>query len=214
MSTSGRPAPACWSRCCLRPPSPPAGPSPSPCSSTGWTPGSVVFLRIAGAALMLRCRPRAPCGAAGTCCPRVAPARRLRPDGRGGAAAGLLLRRRAPLGGGGAAAGVPRDGAGRGLARRWAAGTRAPTVVGIVLALVGLVLVLDVFGGVRIDGIGVAWGLVAAFGLASYFLLRAAPTRAAAAARPRRWRTGRRRAGLRRARRDRRAADGVPRPHR
>ena len=48
---------------------------------------------------------------------------------------------------------------------------RPPTVVGIVLAVVGLVLVLDLFGGVRVNGIGVAWGLVAALGLASYFLL-------------------------------------------
>ena len=39
------------------------------------------------------------------------------------------------------------------------------------LAVVGLLLVLDVFGGVRIDGIGVLFGLVAAFGLASFFLL-------------------------------------------
>ncbi len=48
---------------------------------------------------------------------------------------------------------------------------RPPTVVGIVLAVVGLVLVLDLFGGVRADGVGVGWGLVAALGLASYFLL-------------------------------------------
>ena len=40
-----------------------------------------------------------------------------------------------------------------------------------MLALVGLALVLDVLGGVRIDGIGVAWGLLAAVGLASYFLM-------------------------------------------
>ena len=46
-----------------------------------------------------------------------------------------------------------------------------PTVLGIVLALVGLALVLDVFGAVRIDGIGVAWGLLAAFGLASFYLM-------------------------------------------
>lgn len=48
---------------------------------------------------------------------------------------------------------------------------RLPTVAGILLALVGLGLVLDLLGGVRISGVGVAWGLFAAFGLASYFLL-------------------------------------------
>ena len=53
-------------------------------------------------------------------------------------------------------------------------GRRLPgpmTAVGVVLALVGLALVLDVFGGVQVDGIGVAWGLLAAVGLASYFLM-------------------------------------------
>ena len=32
-------------------------------------------------------------------------------------------------------------------------------------------LVLDVFGGVRLDGVGVAWGLAAAVGLAVYFVV-------------------------------------------
>jgi drug/metabolite transporter (DMT)-like permease len=49
-------------------------------------------------------------------------------------------------------------------------------VAGIVLAVIGLALVLDLplfgqSGGVRVDGIGVMWGLIAAMGLASYFLL-------------------------------------------
>ena len=53
---------------------------------------------------------------------------------------------------------------------------RPPTVIGIVLALIGLALVLDLpalgqDGGLRIDGIGVVWGLIAAVGLGSYFLL-------------------------------------------
>ena len=80
---------------------------------------------------------------------------------------------------------------------------RPPTVVGIVLALVGLALVLDLpdWAGrrVRIDGIGVAWGLFAAVGLASYFLLSGTPHETAAAAA----RAGRRRAGRGRARRSR-----------
>jgi len=44
-------------------------------------------------------------------------------------------------------------------------------LAGAGLALVGLVLVLDVFGGVRLDGIGVLWGLAAAVGLAVYFVV-------------------------------------------
>ena len=47
----------------------------------------------------------------------------------------------------------------------------AMTVGGGALALVGLALVLDLFGGVRLDGIGVAWGLVAMVGAACYFVL-------------------------------------------
>ena len=48
---------------------------------------------------------------------------------------------------------------------------RSTTLAGVGLAVVGLLLVLDVLGGVRVDGIGVLFGLVAAFGLASFFLL-------------------------------------------
>jgi drug/metabolite transporter (DMT)-like permease len=44
-------------------------------------------------------------------------------------------------------------------------------LAGSGLALLGLVLVLDVFGGLRLDGVGVIWGLVAAVGLAVYFVV-------------------------------------------
>ncbi|MFD1507345.1 DMT family transporter [Georgenia yuyongxinii] len=49
------------------------------------------------------------------------------------------------------------------------------TLLGIALALAGLVLVLDVTGGLRIDLGGVLWGLGAAVGLATYFVLSARP---------------------------------------
>ena len=48
---------------------------------------------------------------------------------------------------------------------------RRLTLVGVVLALVGLVLVLDLTNGARISLVGVAWGLVAAVCLVLYFLL-------------------------------------------
>jgi drug/metabolite transporter (DMT)-like permease len=48
---------------------------------------------------------------------------------------------------------------------------RALVLVGSVVALAGLALVLDVLGGFRLDGIGVLWGLVAAVGLATYYVL-------------------------------------------
>lgn len=48
---------------------------------------------------------------------------------------------------------------------------RLTTVLGALLAIIGLVLVLDLFGNVSVDLRGVLWGLGAAFGLASYFVL-------------------------------------------
>lgn len=53
--------------------------------------------------------------------------------------------------------------------RRW-------TLLGVVLALAGLVLVLDVAAGVRVDAGGVLWGLGAAVGLAVYFVISADET--------------------------------------
>ena len=47
------------------------------------------------------------------------------------------------------------------------------TLIGAALTLVGLAFVLDLTGGGRVDPIGVAWGLVAAVCLASYFALSA-----------------------------------------
>ncbi len=47
------------------------------------------------------------------------------------------------------------------------------TIFGTAIAVAGLVLVLDVFGAVQIDPIGVMWGLLAAAGLATYFVVSA-----------------------------------------
>lgn len=49
----------------------------------------------------------------------------------------------------------------------------AVTTAGVAVAIAGLVLVLDVARGVRLDPVGIAWGLVAAVGLAGYFVLSA-----------------------------------------
>lgn len=49
---------------------------------------------------------------------------------------------------------------------------RRLTIAGTGLAIAGLALVLDVFGGdVHVDPVGVLWGLAAAVGLAMYFVL-------------------------------------------
>ena len=48
---------------------------------------------------------------------------------------------------------------------------RRLTVGGSALAVIGLALVLDLWGGVRLDPIGILWGLGAAFGLAAYFVM-------------------------------------------
>ena len=150
-----------------------SGPFAKSLLETGWTPGSVVFLRIAGAALLLA----------------VPTVRAL-----GGRWHLLRSGWKQVVAYGVAAVAVPQLGffyavdhlsvgvallleyLGLVLVVAWQCLVarrlpRLPTVAGIVLAVVGLVLVLDVFGEVRIDGVGVMWGLIAALGLASYFLL-------------------------------------------
>jgi drug/metabolite transporter (DMT)-like permease len=53
---------------------------------------------------------------------------------------------------------------------RWLTGT------GAAIALAGLVLVLDLAGNHHVDGVGALWGLGAAVGLATYFVLSANDT--------------------------------------
>lgn len=56
----------------------------------------------------------------------------------------------------------------------WARHSRRPsrlTSLGVVSAIIGLVLVLDVASGAQVDLVGVAWGLLAALGLVMFFLL-------------------------------------------
>jgi drug/metabolite transporter (DMT)-like permease len=58
----------------------------------------------------------------------------------------------------------------------WLRTRRSPgrlTLAGIVVSIAGLVLVLDLGGEVRPDLVGVLWGLVAALGLAVYFITAA-----------------------------------------
>ena len=153
-----------------------SGPFAKSLMDTGWTPGSVVFLRIAGAALLLL----------------VPTVRALR--GRWH----LLGREwRQVLAYGLCAVALPQvaffyaiehlsvgvalmlEYLGLVLVVAWQALVsrrlpQPPTILGIVLALVGLALVLDVLGSVRIDAVGVAWGLIAAFGLASFYVMSGA----------------------------------------
>lgn len=56
---------------------------------------------------------------------------------------------------------------------------RRRTLAGTAAALAGLALVLGVTGHVRIDPLGVLWGLLAAVGLAIYFLISAGTGQAA-----------------------------------
>ena len=61
----------------------------------------------------------------------------------------------------------------------WARTRRTPhpfTLVGVLLAVAGLVLVLDLTGAVAPDVVGVLWGLFAAMGMAGHYLLAARPT--------------------------------------
>ena len=154
-----------------------SGPFAKSLLETGWTPGSVVLLRIGGAALLLA----------------VPTLRALR--GRWHVLAG---RWHQVVVYGVTAVAVPQvaffyavehlsvgvalmlEYLGMVLVVVWQAmvARRLPgtaTVTGVLLALVGLALVLDLpsigHGGVHVDGLGVLFGLVAACGLASFFLL-------------------------------------------
>ncbi|MGX1163250.1 threonine/homoserine efflux transporter RhtA [Arthrobacter sp. SLBN-100] len=58
----------------------------------------------------------------------------------------------------------------------WAAGRKRPRVLtcgGTLLSLAGLILVLDLTGAVKIDSVGVLWGIAAAVCLAVYFFITA-----------------------------------------
>jgi drug/metabolite transporter (DMT)-like permease len=58
----------------------------------------------------------------------------------------------------------------------WARHGKRParlTIGGSVMAILGLVLVLDVFGGAHVDLVGVFWGAAAAVGLAVFFVISA-----------------------------------------
>jgi drug/metabolite transporter (DMT)-like permease len=60
---------------------------------------------------------------------------------------------------------------------QWARHGRRPrrlTIAGIVVVIVGLALVLDLRGGQHVELIGVVWGLGAAVGLATFYVLSAA----------------------------------------
>ena len=155
-----------------------SGPFAKSLLETGWTPGSVVFLRIAGAALLLAVptaralagrwhllwrswRQVVAYGACAVALPQLAFFYAVQHLSVGVA---LLLEY----------LGLVLVVAWQCLAARRL--PRTPTVVGIVLAILGLLLVLDLLpvaggGQVRVEGVGVLWGLLAAFGLASYFLL-------------------------------------------
>lgn len=50
---------------------------------------------------------------------------------------------------------------------------RPLTIVGAAVAVAGLIFVLDLFGALEIDLLGVFWGLCAAVGLAAYFIISA-----------------------------------------
>ena len=53
---------------------------------------------------------------------------------------------------------------------------RPLTVLGAAVAVAGLAFVLDVFGVAEIDMIGVMWGLIAAVGMAAYYVMSADET--------------------------------------
>ncbi|MGL4742992.1 MAG: EamA family transporter [Dermatophilaceae bacterium] len=156
-----------------------SGPIAKALIETGWSPGAVVLLRVAGAAVVMA--PAAVWSMRG----RWAA---LRGEWPPAVAYGLLGVAAAQLG---YFQAVARLEVGVALLIEylgivlvvlwaWATTRRAPrrlTVAGIVTAVAGLVLVLDIAGQPVSDVAGVAWALVAAVGLAGHYLLAARETR-------------------------------------
>ncbi len=156
-----------------------AGPFAKALIGAGWSPGAVVLVRISGAALLLL------------------PFTLWTLRGRWGA-----VRRDLPLAGlyGTLAVAAAQLGYFQAVERLtvgvallieylgivlvvlwvWLLTRRAPhrlTLLGIVLAIAGLVLVLDVTGQSTPDLVGVLWALLAATGLAGHYVLAARETR-------------------------------------
>lgn len=161
-----------------------SGPFAKALIGAGWTPGAVVLIRIAGAALVL------------------APLVVLSLRGRW-----RLVVRELPLTAtyGAFAVAAAQFGYFQAVARLpvavallleycgiilvviwvWVVRHRPPsrlTLGGIIVALAGLVLVLDVIGAAAPDLVGALWGLVAATGLAGHYILAAKETRMPAVA--------------------------------
>ena len=155
-----------------------SGPFAKSLMEAGWTPGLVVLLRISGAALVLL--PFTLWSLRG----RWAQVRRELPLA---IAYGIFAVAGAQLG---YFQAVERLAVGVALLIEylgivlvvlavWALTRRRPSgfvLAGVVLALAGLVLVLDVAGTARLDLVGLAWGLLAATGLASHYVLAARET--------------------------------------
>ena len=155
-----------------------SGPFAKALMTAGWSPGAVVLTRISGAALVLL--PFTLAGLRG----RWGSLRRELPLA---AAYGTLAVAAAQLGYFQAVSRLPVGvallieylGIVLVVLWMWALTRRRPhrlTGLGIVLALVGLALVLDVTGQATPDLVGVLWGLLAAAGLAGHYVLAARPT--------------------------------------
>lgn len=150
-----------------------SGPFAKALIEAGWTPGAVVLIRIAGAAALLL-----PVALWSARADLRALVRELPLAG----AYGMLAVAAAQLG---YFQAIERLTVGVALLIEylgivlvvlwvWALTRRAPhrlTGLGIVLAISGLVLVLDVTGRTTPDLVGVAWGLLAATGLAGHYVL-------------------------------------------
>jgi drug/metabolite transporter (DMT)-like permease len=65
------------------------------------------------------------------------------------------------------------------LAWLWARHGQRPsrlTALGAVVTTIGLVLVINIFSGARMDGVGLAWAFASMVGAAAYFVLSARPS--------------------------------------
>jgi drug/metabolite transporter (DMT)-like permease len=150
-----------------------SGPFASGLIDAGWTPGSVVLIRVALAAVAL-----APLGLHALRGRWSALRRSWRLVAAYGALAGAGAQLCDVAAGGGVDVGpallIEYTAPAAVVLWLWAAHGERPgrlTVVGAVLAAAGLVLVLDLLSGASLDPVGVLWALGAMVGAASFFVI-------------------------------------------
>ena len=150
-----------------------SGPFAKSLMDAGWSPTAAVIARLAGGAVVMAVfatlvRPQWPREAL----QHAQHGGALRPDPDRRRSTVLLQRGRPHVGRCGAASGIHRARHGGRLdLGHHPSQAQHVTLAGVALAIAGIMLVLNIFGGSHIDTTGVIWGLTAAVCAAFYFMM-------------------------------------------